>query len=217
MRTGLFTKQKLQQEVETVYVQQWHPVDAPRRLAARNISVLLLHGAAFTSATWQKTQTMQTLSMAGYSVTAIDLPGYGRSNGQVSAALRKDFLAGLMAYLRLGPVVVVAPSMSGSFALPLLLDDAAGVSMRGFIGVAPVSVASHTAAEYFKTKLPILYIYGELDEKLGLSGAAVMRGVPNAEVKMVPKGSHPCYLDAPELFNTWLLEFLQKIESLKAK
>ncbi len=39
-------------------------------------TVLLLHGAAFNSATWQhKLPTMQTLSALGHRVLAVDLPG----------------------------------------------------------------------------------------------------------------------------------------------
>ena len=46
-------------------------------------TVLLLHGAAFSSQTWvSEVPTMTTLAAAGYNVIAIDLPGYGKTRGR---------------------------------------------------------------------------------------------------------------------------------------
>lgn len=39
--------------------------------------VLLLHGAAFSSETWQKLGTLQYLSAMGHRAVAIDVPGAG--------------------------------------------------------------------------------------------------------------------------------------------
>ena len=56
--------------------------------------VLLLHGAAFHSGTWEELGTLEKLAEAGYRVLAIDLPGFGESKS-VSAD-RESFLAELL-------------------------------------------------------------------------------------------------------------------------
>ena len=43
------------------------------------VTVLLLHGARFTSETWQELATIAELADAGHHVVAFDLPGYGNS------------------------------------------------------------------------------------------------------------------------------------------
>ena len=43
------------------------------------MTVLLLHGARFTSETWREIGTIAELADAGHHVVAFDLPGYGNS------------------------------------------------------------------------------------------------------------------------------------------
>lgn len=50
---------------------------------------------------------------AGHDVWAVDLPGYGRSQGHVATAFRSEFLLALISNLRIKKPVLVAPSMSG--------------------------------------------------------------------------------------------------------
>ena len=45
------------------------------------MTVLLLHGARFTSETWRELGTIAELADAGHHVVAFDLPGYGNSGG----------------------------------------------------------------------------------------------------------------------------------------
>lgn len=42
-------------------------------------NVLLLHGQAFSSATWMELGTIQHLAAMGYAVAAVDLPGFGKT------------------------------------------------------------------------------------------------------------------------------------------
>lgn len=84
---------------------------------------LLLHGQAFTSQTWEQSlPTIQTLAVLGNRVLAIDLPGFGNSP-KGSKANPEEFLSEVISTLSPGQSpIVVSPSMSGAFSLPLLIN-----------------------------------------------------------------------------------------------
>ena len=91
-------------------------------ISPQDTPVVLLHGAKFSSATWDKRGTVKAIVDQGFDVYAIDLPGYGRSKGRVDVAVRPVFLKALIQKLELNKPVVVAPSMSGAFAVPMVAD-----------------------------------------------------------------------------------------------
>ncbi len=56
--------------MKDVYIQQAEPADGKSK-----VSVLLLHGAAFSSETWKTLGTINYIAAFGYKVVAVDLPG----------------------------------------------------------------------------------------------------------------------------------------------
>jgi hypothetical protein len=99
--------------------------------------VLLLHGAKFSSRTWSDLGTLTAVAEAGGRAVAIDLPGYGGSavpddadgggGGGLSTEERGELVAATAAAFNLRRPLLVAASMSGSYALPLLRDRPSAV------------------------------------------------------------------------------------------
>ncbi|KAM5147995.1 protein ABHD14A-like [Mantella aurantiaca] len=112
-------------------------------------TVLLLHGRSFTSKTWEDLGTLQILSEHGYRAVAVDLPGYGQSlqaQPMSSEKGRTDYLLHIMEALGGRQPVLISPSMSGMFSLPLLLQHPD--RLRGFIPIAPVGTKSYKPQQY---------------------------------------------------------------------
>jgi abhydrolase domain-containing protein 14 len=168
-------------------------------------ALLLLHGARFSSETWRELGTLEHLASAGLKVVAVDLPGYGGSTStELEAGL---FLEQLVGALGLERPVVVAPSMSGAFAFPFVLDH--GASCGGFVPVAPAAVSNH-AARLGEIKVPTLVMWGTADSVFPVAGAEPLAAaIPDAELLLLEGAPHPAYLDQPDLFHERLLEFVR--------
>ena len=174
--------------------------------------VLFLHGAAFTSKNWHDIGTLAALGSKGFQAVAVDLPGHGESQHIKSpeTAERIQFLSNLIKELGLERPVVVAPSMSGSYALPFVMNEEHAKELRGFIPVAPGAAAQYS--EKFKElDLPTLIVYGEKDTGFQPL-VAKMNDIPGSEVFMMKDAKHPCYLDNPEEFNARVVKFLDKLD-----
>ncbi|CAM9350860.1 unnamed protein product [Heterosigma akashiwo] len=169
-------------------------------------TVLLLHGAAFSSKTWADLGTLELLSDAGYDAIAVDLPGFGKSEAQ---PYDEKFLGLLLRGLGIfQPPVLLTASMSGKYALPFLLGH--GKSLSGIVTIAPVQVNYYTASDFENVQVPALIVYGEND-RMGTSSAGLLTKIPKHSELMIPNGSHPCYLDNPQLFHQYLLKFLSEV------
>jgi len=179
----------------------------------KGIPVLLLHGAAFTSQTWiDKVDTIATLSALGHPVIAVDLPGYGNSRKE-SVANKGEFLKKLIKQLYGdAKVVVVTPSMSGGFFIPMLAEAEARSMIAGWVPVAPVST-SQPSGFYSDIDIPTLIVLGENDTGLGHRSRDDLADLPNStKPQVLPNAGHPAYLDQPELWHTLLYNFLSNIQ-----
>lgn len=170
--------------------------------------VLLLHGASFHSGTWKELGTIDYLTERGVAVVAVDLPGYGRSSR--GEADRTTFLAHLLDTLGLSSVVVVAPSMSGGFAFPFLVDHPDRCA--GFVPVAPVAVAEY-GLQLSRCPVPTLVVWGEADQLFNPSLAvSLAERFSDSQVLILDQAGHPAYLDQPVAWHQALYAFIKGLE-----
>lgn len=170
--------------------------------------VLLLHGARFQAETWRELGTLQLLAGAGQRAIAVDLPGHGDSPGAVVDPER--FLAALLDAAGLERAVLVTPSMSGAFGLPLLAR--APERVAGFVALAPVAIERYAEA-LEGVEVPALLVWGSEDRVVPLAHAKLLEeSLADARTVVIEGARHPCYIDEPERFHTLLLEFLDSLE-----
>jgi pimeloyl-ACP methyl ester carboxylesterase len=191
--------------VHTTIMVAGNPVHSCSIAGDAHCSVVLLHGARFSASTWQDLGTLQGLGQAGYQAYAIDLPGFGQS--APSSLARVDWLGQVLQGLRIDRCVMVAPSMSGGYALPFITQHPDRIA--GFVAIAPVGITAYKS-RYGKLKASVLAVWGEHDRTIPLEEAHVLiENVLDGRLVIVPQGDHAPYVDNPDFFHQTLLEFLQ--------
>lgn len=104
------------------------------------------------------------------------------------------------------PSVIVSPSMSGSFSVPLLLRKPS--LFAGYVPVAPPAVKMYLAEDFEAVVgVPALIIYGEMDH-MGERVSTRLSSIPGSKVVMIEGATHPAYLDEPEKFHSLFMGFL---------
>lgn len=167
--------------------------------------VVLLHGAAFRAETWRETGTLADLAQHGYRALAIDLPGHGESPR--SAVQPEQWLGKLLDALEVQRPVIVSPSMSGRFSLPLVTSQPD--RLAGFVAVAPVGIAAHRDGLKGITT-PTLAIWGEKDRTVPRAHADLLvKEAKQARKVIVPGAGHASYMDDAKTFHAELLRFLE--------
>ncbi len=172
------------------------------------IPILLLHGGRFHAGTWRETGTLQALSDEGYYVIAIDLPGFG----QTPAIITKpgEWLGKLIDVLQLDRPILVSPSLSGRFSLPLVV--AHSDRLRGFVAVAPVGIQQHENA-MASIMVPLLAIWGANDTLIPISHAdLLLKSVSHGRKVVVPNAGHALYMDDAATFHKELIRFFKPME-----
>ncbi|XP_069122019.1 putative protein-lysine deacylase ABHD14B [Argopecten irradians] len=186
----------------------------PRLQDTPHGDVLLLHGQAFTSATWENLcPTLQFLGAAGYRAVAIDLPNYGESTKiDVEGGKRGAFIGALIKQLKLTTPVIVSPSMSGTFSLPFLFDepDTTPLRAKGYVPVAPVNTGSYKT-QLGISKIPTAIVTGDQDTTIGPSARANLADLSNSHDFLLKDAKHPAYLDDKETWHAILYTFLKTV------
>lgn len=186
--------------------------DVKPKLGAMDI--LFLHGQAFSSEDWEKTNTLAIFSALGYSPVAVDLPeGKNTQSQKTDVGDRGVFLEKLITALDLTAPVIVSPSMSGSYSLPYLFMDPANISKRsaGFVPIAPVQTSSYTPEKYKSLNIPTAIVYGENDKSIGPESTTNLKNFPDHELHMIKGAGHAAWINKPEEFHLILYKFLLKI------
>ncbi len=170
-------------------------------------TVLLLHGARFCAETWRELGTLELLARRGYRAVALDLPGFGES--PASDIPPEELLSALMPLVADQPVIVVSPSMSGRFSLPLVVRRPDYVA--GFVPIAPAAIAQYLD-RLTGSRVPALIVWGENDEIVPPERAeALAKALPHSRRVVIADAGHPCYLDQPDAFHHQLLQFLAEL------
>jgi pimeloyl-ACP methyl ester carboxylesterase len=172
---------------------------------AEGHAILLLHGAKFQAATWEKLGTLDLLDKAGYRPHAMDLPGFGKSPGCSSTP--DTVLRGFMENQALSRPVLVGPSMSGKISLDFVLehpDAVGGLVLIGAVGVRERS--EHLDA----IDVPCLILWGRDDRVSAMENAHLLKEkISGSKLQIFENAGHPCYLDAPDVWHQVLLSFLR--------
>ncbi|XP_069331892.1 protein ABHD14A isoform X2 [Eulemur rufifrons] len=190
-----------------IFYREVLPLHQPRR-----VEVVLLHGKAFNSHTWEQLGTLQLLSQRGYRAVALDLPGFGNSAPSKEASTeagRAGLLEQVLRDLEVRNAVLVSPSLSGRYALPFLMRG--HHQLRGFVPIAPTSTQNYTQEQFWAVKTPTLILYGELDRILARESLRQLRHLPNHSVVKLRNAGHACYLHKPQDFHLVLLAFLDHL------
>lgn len=169
--------------------------------------VLLLHGASWNSQTWEDIGTLRFLAEKGYQAIALDLPGYGTSE-RISES-KELFLNDFLEELNFKKPIVVSPSMSGIYSLPLVVSH--WDNLRGFVAVAPVSISKYSK-QLKGIELPTLAIWGSNDHIVPVKQADLLLTImPKTQKVILANAGHRCYLDDTDNFHRYLSNFLDKV------
>ncbi len=169
--------------------------------------LLFLHGKAFQAETWQKLGTLKAVIDAGFSLLALDLPGFGES--PEAAIVPERVITQAMKATGINQAIIVGPSMGGKIALEFALnnpDKVAGLVLIGAVGV------KENQARLNELPSGSLIIWGENDQISDPeNGRLLNRKIPHSRLVIFQDAKHPCYLEQPEFWHETLIDFANTV------
>lgn len=188
------------------------------RIEGSGPALFLFHGA-HPASDWQVWEhNLAALAVAGLTVYALDLVGYGRSGGErLDHSRQASAVLELMEIEGLSTAVVGGVSWGGMIALELALR--APRQIERLILVDSAGTGIYDEAELERIACPTLVVWGEDDAVIDLSNAAVFgAAIPNCRVEVIadvtsqpgvpPWGGHHPMRFRPDEFNLIVIDFL---------
>eukprot|EP01059_Diplonema_ambulator_P033616 TRINITY_DN7126_c0_g2_i1.p1 TRINITY_DN7126_c0_g2~~TRINITY_DN7126_c0_g2_i1.p1 ORF type:complete len:350 (+),score=110.76 TRINITY_DN7126_c0_g2_i1:49-1050(+) len=173
--------------------------------------VLLLHGNAYTHTIWKDIETMDRIREAGFRPTSVDLPGKGLSYPLAPVPVRGQWLVDYINEMKIKNPIVVAPSMSGTYALPVLLNYPG--TMKALVAIAPSGALKVQDEQWKNVTVPVSIMFGANDPLAYVAAATMFRTIPLASRWKVANGTHAFYVTRGAEFNKRLVKFIKKVHS----
>ncbi|XP_072026411.1 putative protein-lysine deacylase ABHD14B [Amphiura filiformis] len=141
--------------------------------------VVFLHGEHYTSQRWMEMGTLHLVANMGLRAIAVDLPGNGHTL-PLSLARTTDvarFMGTLFTVLKLDRPVLVSPSTSNNYSLPVVFEEVQ--ILAGFVCISPNDKGLHDAGQLHDKQIPTLLIYdgNKLETNHSVSS---LRHLPNS-------------------------------------
>lgn len=169
--------------------------------------LLFLHGKAFQAETWQELGTLDAAINGGFSVLALDLPGFGKTPEAPLPA--SAVIQGVMQSLDISKAILIGPSMGGKICLEFSLDNPEKVAALVLIGAVGVTENRDRLQQLPEKSL---IIWGENDQISDpANGRLLNQEVTGSELVIFKGAKHPCYLEQPKLWHDTLLNFAKTV------
>jgi len=167
-------------------------------------SIILLHGASFSATTWDELGTIDLLGRHGFDAHALDMPGFGAS--PKCPTPKTELLTAYITTFDLDSPILVGPSRGGRYSQEFAFtrpDLVGGLILIGSVGI------EENKDRFRALDVPCLLVWGSDDAVSPVQNAELLNElIPDSRLVIVEEGSHPCYLNKPDVWHRELLAFL---------
>lgn len=183
------------------------------------LSLILLHGASFSSDIWARTGTLQMLDGTGISYAAPDLPGFGRTQKSRQYARYQgmnSFVADLAEAMGAKRLLLAGASMGGGVALAFAKERPHMI--EGLFLIGSVGLNWPGIPDFLRLLgKPVELVWGRRDTVVPVDVARQLASsVPNVALTVLD-GEHPVYLQDTERFNASMKAWVNKIATIQNK